>query len=324
MEFQMKHNFLLSLFLLLAACTPTIVQTEEPAANLPNPAAVYCEEHGYTSEIRTAEDGSQGGVCVFPDGRECDEWVFYRGDCAPDSQSAPEAIGMPNPAAVYCEQQGFMLETVTAQDGSQSANCIFPDGSKCEEWAFYRHECGPASQGGSDATPTEFSTPIPITPADYQGWWTYTHAAYGFSIMLPEDWIAEEFTINDALLNGHSLSLRPSNASGTEGIRLTFRRFGEDTPLWPMGVGQGDFIPQGTLDVFGQPAQRVLLVCPTGEVTAIWYHQAEGQPNIVRGDLEFGFIFSAASSHCETGYSLSGKMQHVGEMVIASLQVPEE
>ena len=71
----------------------------------------------------------------------------------------------------------------------------------------------------------------------------------------------------------------------------------------------------------GQPAQRVLLVCPTGEVTAIWYHQGEGQPNIARGDLEFGFIFTAAN-HCEAGYSLSGKVQRVGEMIIASLMAP--
>jgi hypothetical protein len=60
----------------------------------------------------------------------------------------------------------------------------------------------------------------------------------------------------------------------------------------------------------------------TGEVTAIWFHQGEGQPNITRGDLEFGFIFSSTPSHCEAGYSLSGKVQRVGEMIIASLQVP--
>jgi hypothetical protein len=103
---------------------------------------------------------------------------------------------------------------------------------------------------------------------------------------------------------------------------MTFRRVGEETLLWPMGVGQGEFITQGALDVTGQPAKRVLLVCPTGEVTSIWYHQGEGAPNITRSDLEFGFIFSAAPLHCEAGYSLNGKVQRVGEMSIASLTVP--
>ena len=103
---------------------------------------------------------------------------------------------------------------------------------------------------------------------------------------------------------------------------MTFRRVGEETMLWPTGVGEGEFIPQGTLDVAGQPAQRLLLVCPTGEVTSIWYHQSEGVAHIARGDLEFGFIFRATPSHCEAGVSLEGKVQRLGEMVIASLKVP--
>jgi putative hemolysin len=52
-------------------------------AGLPNPAAAYCEEQGYTLEIRTNSDGGQYGVCKFPDGTECDEWAFYQGECGP-------------------------------------------------------------------------------------------------------------------------------------------------------------------------------------------------------------------------------------------------
>jgi len=55
----------------------------------------------------------------------------------------PQA-NMPNPASVYCEQNGNKLEIVTAADGSQSGRCIFPDGSACDEWVYYRGECGPA------------------------------------------------------------------------------------------------------------------------------------------------------------------------------------
>ncbi|MBN2014599.1 MAG: DUF333 domain-containing protein [Candidatus Altiarchaeota archaeon] len=47
---------------------------------LSNPASVYCEEQGFGLEIRTDENGSYG-VCVFPDGSECEEWAFYRGEC---------------------------------------------------------------------------------------------------------------------------------------------------------------------------------------------------------------------------------------------------
>ncbi len=58
----------------MAACTT-------PPENMPNPASVYCEQNGNTLEIRTAADGSQSGVCVFPDGSTCDEWAYFRAEC---------------------------------------------------------------------------------------------------------------------------------------------------------------------------------------------------------------------------------------------------
>ncbi len=48
-----------------------------------NPASIYCQDNGGQVEIRTAADGSQAGVCRFPDGSECEEWAFLRGDCMP-------------------------------------------------------------------------------------------------------------------------------------------------------------------------------------------------------------------------------------------------
>jgi putative hemolysin len=56
----------------------------EGEAGLPNPASVYCEEHGSSLEIRSAANGGQYGVCIFPDGSECEEWAFYRGECGPE------------------------------------------------------------------------------------------------------------------------------------------------------------------------------------------------------------------------------------------------
>jgi len=55
----------------------------ENIPGLANPASKYCEDQGGTVENR--EDpragGGQYGVCVLPEGRECDEWAFYRGGC---------------------------------------------------------------------------------------------------------------------------------------------------------------------------------------------------------------------------------------------------
>jgi putative hemolysin len=138
--------FVLSV-LILAACGTSATApsaTPTPGAGMPNPAAVYCEQQGYTSEIRTAADGSQYGICKFPDGSECDEWAYFRGECAP-GQATPGA-GMANPASVYCEQQGYTLEIHTAADGSQYGICKFPDGSECDEWAYFRGECSPGAK----------------------------------------------------------------------------------------------------------------------------------------------------------------------------------
>lgn len=245
--------------------------------------------------------------------------------CTSQSQPTPDSVptdapqaNMPNPASAYCVEQGFKSEIRTAADGSQAGYCVFPEGSECDEWAYFRGECRPADQSESTSSPTEISTVGPIDPNEYQGWWTYTVAEYGFAIMLSEDWKVEEITTSDPLMNGHMLNLY------TEGlnIRMTFRHIGEDVLLWPTGVGAGEFIEQGLLDIAGQPAQRFYFICPNGEINSIWYHGSEGSPNIQRGDFEFAFIFSLTDYYCEAGHSLNGKSQHVGEMIIASLRVP--
>jgi putative hemolysin len=235
--------------------------------------------------------------------------------------TALPTLGMANPASVYCEEQGNRLEIRTAPDGSQSGVCIFPDGSECDEWAYFRGECGPTQPGVPTEAPTSIPTAVPIDPSAYQGWWTYTNPVYNFSIMLPEDWKVDETTGNDPLMNGHLLMLHPEPQVADLQIRMTFRRVGEDTLLWPTGVGAGQFIPQGTLEIAGQPARRVMFVCPAGQVNEIWYHDLdETQPNIQRGNMEFGFIFSLTGFYCEEGHSLSGKTQWLGEMIIASLK----
>ncbi|MFH0833002.1 MAG: DUF333 domain-containing protein [Candidatus Aenigmatarchaeota archaeon] len=48
-----------------------------------NPASAYCIEQGYTLDIRTDSSGGQYGVCVFPDGSECEEWKYFRSECKP-------------------------------------------------------------------------------------------------------------------------------------------------------------------------------------------------------------------------------------------------
>ena len=55
----------------------------ENGVGLANPAAVYCEDQAGFYEIRSKDDGSQFGVCIFEDGSECDDWEFFEGICSP-------------------------------------------------------------------------------------------------------------------------------------------------------------------------------------------------------------------------------------------------
>jgi putative hemolysin len=72
----------------LQAQTSDLAATEIPKANMPNPASLYCEQNGNKLEIHTAADGSQNGICVFPDGSTCDEWAYYRGECGPATEAS--------------------------------------------------------------------------------------------------------------------------------------------------------------------------------------------------------------------------------------------
>jgi putative hemolysin len=58
----------------------------------------------------------------------------------PSTVSTPSS-GIANPAAVYCTQKRYQYEIRTNPDGSQYGVCILPDGTVCDEWAFYRHTC---------------------------------------------------------------------------------------------------------------------------------------------------------------------------------------
>lgn len=68
------------------------VSTEK--IGMANPAAVYCNELGYNYKIINTVEG-QYGICIFPDGSQCDEWQFLEGKCGQKYS--------------YCARQGYDL-----------------------------------------------------------------------------------------------------------------------------------------------------------------------------------------------------------------------
>lgn len=115
------------LLLLTCACnqggnsvteTPEKKTDDGSTALIANPAAYYCTEiMGYTSQIVTADDGSQSGTCVMPDGEVCDEWDFFSGECGPEHS--------------YCVKDGLSIETRSDGQDTYSQTygvCINDDG----------------------------------------------------------------------------------------------------------------------------------------------------------------------------------------------------
>jgi putative hemolysin len=89
MEIRMKQLFLFIIVVM------TLTACNKPQTNMPNPASVYCKQNGNKLEIHTAADGSQSGVCIFPNGSSCDEWTYYRGECGPAQATAEGSGGGP-------------------------------------------------------------------------------------------------------------------------------------------------------------------------------------------------------------------------------------
>ena len=50
----------------------------------------YCVEQGGESIIKQDKDGSEYGICKFKDGKEVDEWEFYRKNHDLTEKGVPE------------------------------------------------------------------------------------------------------------------------------------------------------------------------------------------------------------------------------------------
>lgn len=76
---KLPTRILIMLVPLVTMACPQGSLVEPP--QLPNPASVYCEEQGGRMEVVETPAGQQG-ICVLADGTRCDEWAYFRGECA--------------------------------------------------------------------------------------------------------------------------------------------------------------------------------------------------------------------------------------------------
>jgi putative hemolysin len=100
-----------------------VCEAKQLGTLIPDPSAVYCDALGYENRIGTRESGAQYGICVFPDGTECDSWSFYEGQCGE--------------AFFYCNVCGY--ELIHKDDGQNSYNqgyavCMDDDGEEIDPY----------------------------------------------------------------------------------------------------------------------------------------------------------------------------------------------
>ena len=102
--------------------------------------------------------------------------------CGVITPTPDTSANMPNPASVFCEQNGGSLQIRQTSEG-EAGICVFPDGSFCDEWAFFRKEC----QTGQP-TPTVPSAIATMQPAGEEiQWKTYQNEQLGYQFAYPTE-----------------------------------------------------------------------------------------------------------------------------------------
>lgn len=66
----------------------------------------------------------------------------------PPLQEGVPNVGIANPASEVCIAYGYRLLMRKDENGGEVGYCVFPDGTECEEWQFFRNECGKERKTG--------------------------------------------------------------------------------------------------------------------------------------------------------------------------------
>lgn len=77
MKYLLSMFTLLTIFSCQAAINNNTTKTTE-TIGMPNPASAYCVKQGGKSVIKKNSNGNSYGICKFKDGKEADEWEYFR------------------------------------------------------------------------------------------------------------------------------------------------------------------------------------------------------------------------------------------------------
>jgi putative hemolysin len=134
--------FSLTILLLFAFWGSIQAQGMQSSAQVANPASENCLKQGGKSSLDAREDGAQFRICIFADGKRCEEWAMFRGECPPGGIEISRYL---TPAARFCAITGGEY-AATANQGAkeEQGSCIFRNGKACDAEEYYQGKCSPS------------------------------------------------------------------------------------------------------------------------------------------------------------------------------------
>lgn len=115
--------------------------TRSNPVQLANPASVHCGKVGGELRIETLGNRGQIGVCDFEDGRQCEEWALFRGECPIGGR---KVTGLVTDGARYCVIRGGQYKMTQGETDHvpEQGNCTLPDGKVCDTAVLWQGSCG--------------------------------------------------------------------------------------------------------------------------------------------------------------------------------------
>ena len=226
---------------------------------------------------------------------------------ATSEPTADGAVALPDLASIYCENQGYTLERRSDAQDNQFGVCTFPDGSECEEWAYYRGECAPANARvqtepttACEELPVGNSTPVPDEII------SYINTDHGFAFEYPTIW---------------TLEVAPQALKLTQGEALIYIAYKPSDAEWGVhwtGMPEGEWMEAGQVPFLGQMLQKTLLVFE-GKVKVVTYTFSEEEMSAILGlDIRVRVDDRHGGSYAEI--EIPQELQDEVERILASFR----
>ena len=340
-----------SSIIILAACAAETAPTAPaPTVGIANPASVFCEERGYALEMRE-QAGGTAGFCLFPDGSSCEEWAFYRGECAPAGDSwgseQLELVQLESfPIQVQAHVRGTLPDSCTniarveqavdppartislrlIVETTAATSCQMTPTS-FEEIVNLEVQGLPAGNyrvllGGLSA---DFTLPADnvapagsvddTLPPETLAWPLVTNPTFGFSFRIPPGWIVTETTEQPHTLAGHQMQVTAPDAEAVV-FTVAYKLTGDPLRITRSGLREGELISSGTINFLDAPVEKLRLEF-AGKVVGIYYDSAG---EVARDSLTFTLALDYRGDS-QTGAGIAAETERLADLLVASFAV---